>query len=1074
MIDALIRMSLRNRFLVLVFTGLLIAFGVYNLGQLPIGAVPDVTNVQVQILSNAPSLGPEEIEKFITFPIEQTMSGLPRVTQVRSVSRPGLSAITVVFEEGADIYWCRQLVSERLSSARESIPDGVADVEIGPISTGLGEIYQFEVKAEKGALNPKTGKPYTAMELRTILDWQIAYQLRSVRGIVEINTFGGFLKTYEVQIDPDKLRSYGIGLSKVFSALEENNGNAGGAYIQRAGEALYIRGEGLIESISDIENVVVESRESGTPIYIKSLAKVQFAPMVRQGAVSRDGRGEAVTGIVMMLMGENARAVVNRVKKKIEAVRKTLPKGVVIDTFYDRTDLVRKTISTATSNLIEGALLVIAVLLLLLGSLRGGLLVAAAIPLSMMVAVIAMVHANISGNLMSLGAIDFGIIVDGAVVMVENYFRHLSMRKNRQRPAFDVIRDASLEVGRPVTFAVMIIAIVYLPLLTLQGIEGKMFRPMALTVMFALIGSLVLALTVMPALGSFLLSAPKSKEKEGEGDAGEEEEYDDSEHDTFLVRWIKAIYKPALRFFMGWPKATMAAFVALFASSLIIAGGMGGEFIPKLDEGAIALQAWRLPSVSLEQSMVNTKAIESVLTSSDFPEVATVVSKTGRAEIATDPMGVEISDIFIMLKPRSEWTVESKEALVEKIDKRLQKEVPGTLFSYSQPIELRVSELIAGTRSEVAIKIYGDDLKLLKEKADEVVKVVAGVRGSADVKAEQVAGLPVLRIRIRRDEIARYGINAREVLDTVSAIGGKSVGTVFEGQRRFALQVRIAENARSNIDKIRAIRVADPAGRLIPLGQLAEITVETGPAQISRENIRRRINVEVNVRGRDLASFVAEARAAVDAKVKRPPGTIVTWGGQFENLERASLRLMIVVPLTLFLIFVLLYTTYGSAKPAFLIFMNVPMAATGGIFALWLRDMPFSISAGVGFIALFGIAVMNGVVLVSFIRDLHASGKPLAESVWEGAMTRLRPVLMTAITDGVGFMPMAVSASEGAEVQRPLATVVIGGLVTSFALTMFVLPSVYHWFAEVPQDASGTAPPAPPAQPSAPDISPSA
>jgi heavy metal efflux system protein len=1047
MIEALIRMSMRNRFLILVFTGLMVAIGIFNMNRLPIGAVPDVTNIQVQVLSNAPALGPEEVERFITFPIEQAMSGIPKVTQVRSISRPGLSAVTVVFEEGTDIYWCRQLVAERLSSAREAIPEGTADIEMGPISTGLGEIYQFEVKAEDGALNPETGKPYTPMDLRTILDWQVAYQLRSVPGIVEINTFGGLLKTYEVQIDPDKLRSYRMGINEVFKALEENNGNAGGAYIQRSGEALYIRGEGLIETIADIENVVVDSRKEGTPIFVKNLGTVALAPMVRQGAVSRDGRGEAVTGIVMMLMGENARVVVNRVTKKIEEVKKTLPKGVILDTFYDRTDLVRKTIKTATWNLTEGAILVVIVLLLLLGNIRGGLLVAMAIPLSMLFAITAMVYADISGNLMSLGAIDFGIIVDGAVVMVENFYRHLSLRKNKDRSTFDVIQEAALEVGRPVVFAVMIITIVYIPLLTLEGIEGKMFKPMALTVMFALVGSLLLAIFLMPAAGSLLLGRRKKKEgdEESSGTPDAEEEED---HDTFVVRWIKALYKPTLRLCMKNPIITVILFVALFVSSLFIARTMGAEFIPKLDEGAIALQAWRLPSVSLEQSLVNTQAIESVLKSSDFPEVDTVISKTGRAEIATDPMGVEISDIYVMLKPRSEWTVDSKEALVEKIDKHLQEKVPGTLFSYSQPIELRVSELIAGVRSEIAVKIYGDDLKVLKEKADEVAKAISSVRGSADVKAEQVAGLPVLRVRVKRAEIARYGINAHEVLDTVAALGGKEVGTVFEGQRRFTLQVRIAENARENIDKIRAIRVADPKGRLIPLGQLADIEVKEGPAQISRENIRRRINVEVNVRGRDLASFVSDGKKAVESQVKLPPGYVVEWGGQFENLERATLRLMIVVPLTLFLIFVLLYITYSSIKPALLIFLNVPMAATGGIFALWFRDMPFSISAGVGFIALFGIAVMNGVVLVSFIRDLHGSGKSLEDSIWKGAMTRLRPVLMTAITDGIGFLPMAISVSEGAEVQRPLATVVIGGLLTSFMLTMLVLPSIYGWFAD--------------------------
>ncbi|MCZ6690325.1 MAG: CusA/CzcA family heavy metal efflux RND transporter [Planctomycetota bacterium] len=1049
MIEALIRYSLRNRFLVLVMTGLLVGVGVYHLRLLPIDAVPDVTNIQVQVLTSAPALGPLEVEQYITFPVEQAMSGLPQVTEIRSVSRPGLSAVTVVFEDHSDIYWCRQMVSERLQEAREAIPEGYGEIEMGPPSTGLGEIYQFEVMAEPGALNPETGEPYTPMDLRTILDWQIAYQLRSVPGIVEINTFGGHLKTFEVQLDPDKLRSFGIGLAQVFEALERNNSNAGGAYIERGGEALYIRGEGLIQDLEDIENIVVESREDGTPIYIRNLARVAHAAMVRQGAVTRDGRGEAVTGIVMMLMGENSRVVVNRVKEKIREVMKTLPRGVTIDTFYDRTELIQRTIRTAGRNLAEGALLVVAVLLLLLGSIRGGLIVALAIPLSMLIAFILMVQAGVSGNLMSLGAIDFGIIVDGSVLMMENIFRRMGRDAGARRVSAETVIEACREVGRPVFFAVGIIVVVFFPILTLTGVEGKMFQPMALTLIFAISGSLLIALLLMPVLANLLLRPPPRSSRTPTAENPSE-----GEHEVWVVRWLKAVYAPFLNWFMAHPLPSVLLSVALMGAGAHVASRMGAEFIPKLDEGAIAMQAWRLPSVSLEQSLANTTEIEKVVI--QFPEVTTVISKTGRAEIATDPMGVEISDIFIMLEPRETWAAgKTKEDLVAEIDAQLRERIPGTMFSYSQPIELRVSELISGVRSDVAIKLFGPDLDVLVQKAAELVSVVERIPGAADVKAEQVAGLPILRIRVKRQEIARYGINASEILDTVSAIGGKRVGTVFEGQRRFALQVRIDADFRRDIERIRAIRVADHRGRLIPLSSLADIWVEDGPAQISRERIQRRIAVEANVRGRDLASFVAEAKERVNDEVDLPPGYILDWGGQFENLERASKRLMIVVPVTLFLIFVLLYTSFGSLKPAILIFVNVPAAATGGIFLLALRDMPLSISAGVGFIALSGVAVMNGLVLVTYIRELRAQGVAPVDAARQGALDRFRAMIMAPLVAALGFVPMALSTSAGAEVQRPLATVVIGGLVTSTLLTVLVLPSIYRWFAEKPLQAEG-------------------
>ena len=1036
MIKKLIDFSLDNRFLVLVLWLLVVALGVNALTKLPIDAVPDVTNVQVQILTNSPGLAPEEVEKFISFPVETAMSGLPKIEEIRSVSKFGLSVVTVVFEEGTDIYWARQLVGERMTAAREQIPEGYGEPEMGPISTGLGEIYQFEVKGEPMCQpgEPDTDACYTPMELRTILDWFVNYQLRSVPGIVEVNSFGGELKTYQVTLNPDSLVSYGLAVGDVFAAIEANNRNVGGGYIARGGEQYLIRGEGLVETLEDLESVVLAHDESGTPVYVRDVGHAGFAPMIRQGAVTRDGRGEAVVGIVMMLIGENSRVVVDRVKDKIAQVEKTLPEGVTIDPFYDRTELVRRTIRTVAKNLLEGGLLVILVLLLLLGNLRGGLIVSSAIPLSMLAAFIAMRQAGISGNLMSLGAIDFGLIVDGSVVMIENIVRVLhEQRRNDQVSHLEKVRQAAHQVARPVVFAVGIIMIVYLPILALRGIEGKMFRPMALTVVFALAASLVCALTLMPVLASLFLKRVSEKE-------------------PFLFRLAKRLYVPVLGASMQHKKVTVGVAVGLFLASLGIAPFLGAEFIPRLDEGAIAMQIWRLPSISLEQSNEISTVAERVL-KEQFPEIETIISRTGRAEIATDPMGVEISDTYLMLAPRESWRFDSKQALIEAIDEAMQENVTGAIFSYSQPIELRVSELISGVRSDVAVHIYGDDLTVLKQKADEVARVLQKIPGAADVKAEQTVGLPMLRVRIDRSAIARYGINAADVLDVVETVGGKELGVVLEGQKRFVLQARFGAEVLANLDRLRDLRVAAPiepgaTPRLIPLSQLADIRIEDGPAQISRDRISRRINIEANVRGRDLASFVAEAQEAVDGEVEMPPGWTVEWGGQFENLQEASARLTVLVPMALLLIFVLLYSTFGSARLATLIFFNVPLAITGGLGALLLRGYPFSISAGVGFIALFGIAVLNGVVLVSYIVEKRQQGFGANEAAREGALTRLRPVLMTALVASFGFIPMALATSAGAEVQRPLATVVIGGLATSTLLTLLVLPAIYSWFAE--------------------------
>ncbi len=1031
MTNKIIDAALDNRFVVLLLVALLIAVGTWSVTTLPVDAVPDLTNVQVQILTTSPSLGPVEMEQFVTFPVETAMSGLPNVEEIRSVTRFGLSNVTVVFEEGTDIYWARQQVGERLIDARDQIPAGAGTPTMGPIATGMGEIYQFEVRA-------KPGFNYDLQELRTILDWQVAFQLRSVPGVIEVNSFGGELKTYEVQVNPDALLNYKIPLDRLFEALQKNNSNAGGGYIVHHEEQQIIRAEGLVQSLDDIGSIVLDSREGGTPVYVRDIGQVRFAPMLRQGYVTRDGRGEAVTGIVMMLIGENSRVVVDRVKQKVAEIQKTLPEGIFIEAFYDRTELVRRAIDTVTENISGGAILVIIMLFLLVGDLRAGLIVASAIPLSALITFISMKYFNVSANLMSLGALDFGIIVDGAVVMVENAIRHVAQAKrlnpDMKKAGLEVFREAGHEVGRPILFAGAIVIIVFLPILSLRGLEGKMFGPMAFSFMSALVGALVLSLTVMPVLVSLFL-ARKFSEK-----------------DALLLRWCKRGYEPLLKFAIARPLRVFLSAVASLAIGIVLAMGFGSEFVPKLDEGDLAVQAIRLPSVSLERSIEMTTTIEKTLLKDFAKEVKSVISKTGRPEIATDPMGVEASDIFVILKPKDQWRFDSKEELVTAMKASLDDQVPANNFSFTQPIELRVQELIAGVRLDIGISLYGDDLDTLKEVGNKIAGVVSQVPGAGDVQAEQTGGLPYIQMKIRRDQIARYGINASDVLDTVAIIGGKEVGQVFEGQRRFPLQVRLGPKWRANVEMLKRLKVADPLGRQIPLEQLVDIDIGPGVAQISRDEIRRRFLIQVNVRGRDLAGFVADAQKAVAEQVKLPPNYTVAWGGQFKNLQDATGRLAIAVPLALFLICSLLYLTFKSSKLALLIFLNVPIATTGGILALWIRDMPFSISAGIGFIALFGIAVMNGVVLIEHIRYLRLRGMSVNEAAHQGALDRLRPVLMTATTDALGFIPMAISSSSGAEVQRPLATVVIGGVITSSLLTLIVLPAIYRWFEPKPRE----------------------
>ncbi|MGE0129226.1 MAG: efflux RND transporter permease subunit [Blastocatellales bacterium] len=1023
MINGLIRFAVAQRLIVLLMVALLIGAGAYSLQSLPIDAVPDVTNVQVQVLTAAPSLAPLEIERQITFPVEVAMSGLPDIEEIRSVSKFGLSAVTIVFDDSVSIYFARQLVLERLSQAREQIPPGIGSPEMGPISTGLGEIYQYELKSAKAG-------EFNATALRTIQDWNVRRQLLGVPGVTEVNSFGGLEKQYQVRLDPNQLQAYGLTLRDVFEAVARNNANVGGAYIEKGEEQYLLRGIGLVTSLDDIRNIVVKTGKEGIPVYVRDVGEVVTGATVRQGAVTADGKGEIVAGIALMLKGENSRAVVERVKERAEAIKKTLPKGVELHTFYDRTELVDRTIKTVVKNLLEGAALVILVLIVLLGNWRGALLVATIIPLSMLFAAILMRIFNVSGNLMSLGALDFGLIVDGAVVMVENAVRRRAeaQHEGSHEPPERTILDACLEVGRPVVFAVMIIAIVYLPILSLTGIEGKMFKPMALTVVFALIGSLLLSLTYVPAMLSFILRGKVS------------------ETESPVIRFAKKWYRPAFNFVQGRRRTAVIAAAALVIISGAIFPFLGSEFIPRLDEGSLAIQIARLPSVSLTHSINIATEAEKILMK--FPEVTTVVSKTGRAEVATDPMSVDLSDLYVALKPHDEWkSAGTREELVEKMSKALEIGVPEAVFSFSQPIELRVAELISGVRSDVAIKLFGDDLDTLKKVGDQIAAAVSKVPGAEDVKVEQVSGLPQLQITPDRAAIARYGLNVEDVNTLIeSVVAGKEAGQVYEGEQRFSLVVRLKENVGRDVEAIKNLLLLSPSGQRVPLAQVANVSLVEGPAQISREDTRRRIVVELNVRGRDIGSFVKDAQAAIERLAPIPAGYYLRWGGQFENLERASARLLIVVPLALFLIFVLLFTTFNSVKQAVLIYTGIPFAVVGGILALALRGMPFSISAGVGFIALFGVAVLNGVVMVSYINHLREEGRSVADAVREGAETRLRPVLMTALVASLGFIPMALATSAGAEVQRPLATVVIGGLITSTLLTLLLLPTLYGWF----------------------------
>ncbi|MCU0933111.1 MAG: CusA/CzcA family heavy metal efflux RND transporter [Thiobacillaceae bacterium] len=1040
MFEKIIRFSIDQRWLVLLMTLGMAALGVYSYQRLPIDAVPDITNVQVQINTAAAGYSPLEAEQRITFPIETAMAGLPGLTQTRSLSRYGLSQVTVIFEDGTDIYFARQLVNERIQQARGQLPAGI-EPAMGPISTGLGEIFMWTVEAREGARKPD-GTPYTPTDLREIQDWIIKPQLRNVPGVTEINTIGGYAKEFQVAPLPDKLVAQGLTLQDLVAAIERNNANVGAGYIERRGEQYLIRAPGQVAGIEDIGNIVVSSRQ-GVPIRIHDVAEVGLGNELRTGAATENGR-EVVLGTVFMLIGENSRTVSQAVALRLDEINRTLPPGVVAQTVYDRTILVDKAIDTVRKNLIEGALLVIAILFLFLGNIRAAILTALVIPLAMLFTFTGMVTNRVSANLMSLGALDFGIIIDGAVVIVENCVRRLAHAQTHMQATagrvltrnerFHEVFAAAKEVRRPLLFGQLIIMVVYLPIFALTGVEGKMFHPMAFTVVAALVGAMILSVTFIPAAVALLI-----------GDRV-------AERENPLMRWARRGYAPMLRVAMrNGPLVLTFALVAVGLGGLL-ASRMGSEFVPSLNEGDIALHALRIPGTSLSQAIEMQAELERAV--KQFPEVERIFAKLGTAEIATDPMPPNVADNFVMLKPQSEWPdpSRSKADLVEAMQEALL-QVPGNNYEFTQPIQMRFNELLSGVRSDVAVKVFGDDMETMNATAGEIAEVLEKVPGAADVKVEQITGLPMLTIHIDREKAARLGVNVSDVQEAVAiAMGGREAGVLFQGDRRFDIIVRLPERLRKDLEAMERLPIHLPVdegnGQARPaylqLGDVATLEIAPGPNQISREDGKRRVVVTANVRGRDIGSFVAEAEERMRQAVEVPAGYWTTWGGTFEQLQSATKRLQIVVPVALLLVFMLLFAMFNNVKDGLLVFTGVPFALTGGILALWLRDIPLSISAGVGFIALSGVAVLNGLVMISFIRALREAGRPLEAAIHEGALTRLRPVLMTALVASLGFIPMAIATGTGAEVQRPLATVVIGGILSSTALTLLVLPVLYR------------------------------
>ena len=1021
MINRILEFAVRQRMLVVLGALALAIFGYLAWERIPIDAFPDVTTVQVQVLASAGGMSPLEVEKLITRPIEVEMGGLPRMTEVRSVSKIGLSMITVVFEDGVNDYFARQLVFERMQSVRGDLPAGT-DVELGPITTGLGEVFQYTLVSHD--------KKYDATELRTMQDYIVRPGLRTVPGVADVNSFGGLVKQFQVIVNPERLTSFNVSLKQLFEALQKNNANANGNFIEHKSEQYIVQGLGLVKDTSDIANIIVATHEH-TPIFVRDLAEVKIGAELRQGAVTADGKGEVVCGIVQMLKGASGRDVVNAVKEKLPAIKKALPQGVELVAFYDRTDLVNTAIYTVTKALGEGAIFVFIMLVILLADLRSAIIVTLVLPLAALFAFIMMRWYGLSANLMSLGglAIGIGMMADGAVVMVENIHRHLTERSEEHQRAgkTETVLYAAKEVGRPVVFGIFIIIIVFLPLLTLEGFEGKMFAPLAFTIAFALLGSLILSLTLVPMLCTVLLKqVPHDRE-------------------PFHIRWLKNLYSAALAPCVRHPVVVVVVALLALLGSLALVPRIGTEFLPPLEEGSVLATVARLPSISVAQSAELAARVETTL--KKFPEVLTVISRTGHAEQSNDPMGVELGDTYVMIKPYYEWTTaKTKEELVAKMREAVN-QIPGLSASFTQPIAMRVDELVSGVKSAIGIKIFGDDLEVLKVKGESVARILRTVRGAADVEVEKVSGLAYLRIEIDRAKIARYGINVSDVQDVVEvAIGGKEASKVYDGMKVFSLAVRFPEEARNDVGPIRDILVPSPSGALIPLGQIANVYLTEGPAQISREMAQRRIIVSANVTERDLGGFVQEAKQKIDAQVKLPTGYIMTWGGQFENQQRAMKRFAIVVPITIAGIFLLLFSSFGSVKQAVLIILNIPFALIGGILALVVGGFNLSVSASVGFIALFGVAVLNGVVMVSYFNELRRGGISVNDAVLSGAAFRLRPVLITASVAALGLIPMLFAQGPGSEIQKPLAAVVIGGLLSSTFLTLFILPTLYRVF----------------------------
>jgi cobalt-zinc-cadmium resistance protein CzcA len=1027
MLNTIIDFSLRRRWLVLAVVFAFAVLGAYDYTRLPIDAVPDITNVQVQINTEAPGYSPLETEQRVTFLVENALSGLPKLHYTRSLSRYGLSQVTVVFNDGTDIYFARQLVSERLQEVKSQLPEGL-EPTLGPIATGLGEIFMFVIGADENARRPD-GQPYDGTDLHTVMDWVVAPQMARVPGVTEINNIGGHEREYLVAPIPAKLMSYGVSVRDVLAALANNNANVGAGYIERNGQQYLVRSPGQVKDLADINRIVIGQR-NGIPVSIADVAEVSLGRDLRTGAATMNGQ-EVVLGTVFMLIGENSRDVSKRVAAKLDDVNRSLPEGIEATPVYDRTTLVDKTIATVRTNLFEGALLVVIVLFVLLGNFRAALVTMCVIPLAMLFTMSGMVANRVSGNLMSLGAIDFGLIVDGAVIIVENCLRRLAeAQRGGNLPALNerlaIVRSATREVIRPSLFGVFIILVVYLPIFALTGIEGKMFHPMAFTVAAALTAALILSVTFVPAAVAIFVRGKVA------------------DHDAAVMRAAHRWYEPALMIALRHRVVTVIAAVVLVVGSGLLATRLGAEFLPSLDEGDIALHALRIPATGLEQAVGMQKQLEARIR--QFPEVDRVFAKMGTADIATDPMPPSVSDTFVMLKPREQWPNPEKTRfeLSNEIEAAVQ-QVPGNNYEFTQPIQMRFNELISGVRADLAVKVYGDDLDILVSSANEIERIVQRIAGAADVGVEQATGLPMMTVTPRRELLHRYGLSVSEVQEAIEiAIGGKAAGTVFDGDRRFDLVVRLPEAIRNDPKAFEQLPISLPDGGYIPLREIVDIEVAVGPNQINRENGKRRVVVTANVRGRDLNSFVQDVQQQVRESAQLPPGYWIEYGGSFEQLISASERLRLVVPMALLLIFVLLYAAFGSLKDALLVFSGVPLALSGGVLALWLRDIPLSISAGVGFIALSGVAVLNGLVMVTFIRTLYRDGQSIDQSIIQGAITRLRPVLMTALVAGLGFLPMAFNTGTGAEVQRPLATVVIGGIISATLLTLLVLPALYR------------------------------